>query len=643
MAEGAISAVVGGFERLMTSGGVTGLSEEQLLDRFVSLRDESAFEAIVLRHGPMVRGVCRRLLRDANDVDDAFQATFLVLARKANSLRRRERLGTWLYGVSYRIASRVRSNAWRRSERESKTDPVEKLAVYRESVPDDGPTLHEEIHRLPENYRVAVVLCYLEGLTHEEAAARLRWPVGTVKGRLSRARDLLRSRLDRRGVSLGTGNMAALGELLSLDVETVLPQTLVESTVKAATLVAAGKSALASGLISVRALTLSQGVIHTMFLTKLKAAVATFAIAATVSTGAGVYAYQFVDSNGPAKRGSPATKPTASGPEGGDFQKSEKRVPDRNPGASQEAQFENLLNNTTDWTPHRIDRLFHWSRAMKDAQEYLDESPENIQLARRAHRDRMKRLHEKTQQLQVADQSKVADTARKSLEAAEGDLAKPVSRATDSPARKGTTKQGAAGPARASTPPRPVAGGGGFGGGGGGAMGESAGEGILGATGEDRSRIAIAEIAPKLAAADKSARTQAIVKKLEEPIAVSFPSETSLEDVLKYIKSASQDKSGPGIPIYVDPMGLQEAEKTMSSTVRIELDGVPLKTTLRLMLKQLGLAYCVRDGVLIISSPDGIMQELKEAMREAPPEVLETIDQRAIFPVRARANQGGFQ
>src|SRR5947209_6491085 len=148
MAEGAISAVVRGFERLMNSGGVTGLSEEQLLDRFVSLRDESAFEAIVLRHGPMVRGVCRRLLRDANDVDDAFQATFLVLARKANTLRRRERLGNWLYGVSYRIASRLRSNAWRRSERESKTEAVEKLAVYREFVPDDGPALHEEIHRL---------------------------------------------------------------------------------------------------------------------------------------------------------------------------------------------------------------------------------------------------------------------------------------------------------------------------------------------------------------------------------------------------------------------------------------------------------------------------------------------------------------
>ncbi len=207
MAGGAISAVVSGFERLMTSGGLSALSEEQLIDRFVCLHDESAFEAIVLRHGPMVRGVCRRLLRDANDVDDAFQATFLVLARKAGTLRRRERLGNWLYGVSYRIALRVRVSAsWRRREKESTAEGGRGAGCVLDALHDDDvSTLHEEVHRLPENYRTPVVLCYLEGLTHEEAAVRLRWPVGTVKGRLSRARDLLRSRL-----SIAPGRIARL-------------------------------------------------------------------------------------------------------------------------------------------------------------------------------------------------------------------------------------------------------------------------------------------------------------------------------------------------------------------------------------------------------------------------------------------------
>jgi hypothetical protein len=443
--------------------------------------------------------------------------------------------------------------------------------------------------------------------------------------------------------------MVAIAESLSSDSGALLPQTLVESTVKTSTLVAAGRSALASGLISARALALSEGVIHTMFLTKLKTTVAMLALAATVSTGAGVYAYQAAGATRSTKPGSQAiADSTAADPQRVDFGKSAgdvrtSQVWEQRMQAGQEALFDSLLATTKDWTPHRVDRLFHWSRAMKDAQEYLDESPESVQFARRAHRDRMKRLHEKAQQLQVADQSKLADTARSSLEAAESDLAKPVSSATDSSGQTGVAQQGTPGPARAITRPMPNARVGAFsgegGGFGGGAIGEFVGEGILGSTGEDRSRIAIAEFAPKLAAADKSARTQALVKKLEEPIAFSFTDETPLEDVLKYIKSASQDKNGPSIPIYVDPMGLQEAEKTMSSTVRIDLDGVPLKTTLRLMLKQLGLAYCVRDGVLIISSPDGIMQELKEAMREAPPEVLQTINPRAIFPLKAGGNQ----
>ena len=207
------SGVVHQVERLFGQGTVTGLSEEQLLDRFATDRDESAFEALVERHGPMVLGVCRQFLRDPNDVDDAFQATFLVLVRKAGSLRQKELLGNWLYGVASRVALRSRSVGIRRQTRFALAEQVEELAgdggssrsepvsevVLRD---EERPLVHEEVSRLPGKYRTPIVLCYFEGLTHDQAAARLGCPVGTVKGRLSRARDLLRTRLSRRGVAI---------------------------------------------------------------------------------------------------------------------------------------------------------------------------------------------------------------------------------------------------------------------------------------------------------------------------------------------------------------------------------------------------------------------------------------------------------
>src|SRR5262249_51846399 len=150
-------------------------------------------------------GVCRQFLRDPNDVDDAFQATFLVLVRKAGTLRRKELLGNWLYGVARRVSLRARCAASRRSSRCAAAEDLERIVADRRWIrggivaaldqDDVGPLLHEEVSRLPPKYRTPIVLCYFEGLTHDQAAARLGWPVGTVKGRLARARDLLRPRL----------------------------------------------------------------------------------------------------------------------------------------------------------------------------------------------------------------------------------------------------------------------------------------------------------------------------------------------------------------------------------------------------------------------------------------------------------------
>ncbi len=270
MAMGNQGAVVRGIERIWSGGSLTGLSEGQLLRRFAA-GDEGAFEALVTRHGPMVLGVCRRVLRDRLDVEDAFQATFLVLLRKCSALRDGERLGPWLHGVAYRVAARVRTRAIRRPGEERKGARPETV----ESEPHSELELSElrglldaEIDRLPEAYRRAVVLCYLEGQSHEEAARRLRCSAGSVRGRLDRARQKLRDRLTRRGVAplAGLTALAAGGDAAFASV--VVPSPLVIGTV--ATLARAATASAVSATGSTAALELADGVFRSMFVAKLK-------------------------------------------------------------------------------------------------------------------------------------------------------------------------------------------------------------------------------------------------------------------------------------------------------------------------------------------------------------------------------------
>ena len=187
--------------RLFEGGSVAGMDDGELLARFAERRDEAAFEALVDRLGPMVLGVCRRMLADPRDVEDAFQATFLVLVRRAGSIRDRELVGPWLHGVAVRVARRARVLAVRRAIRERREDadvmvperpPVAEWSEVRAAI-------DEEIGRLPEHHRRPVVLCDVEGLSREEAAARLGWTLNMVRGRLDRARGRLRDRLDAAG------------------------------------------------------------------------------------------------------------------------------------------------------------------------------------------------------------------------------------------------------------------------------------------------------------------------------------------------------------------------------------------------------------------------------------------------------------
>jgi RNA polymerase sigma factor (sigma-70 family) len=241
---------------MRTSTGAA--TDSQLLERFVAQRDEEAFARLVHRHGPMVLGVCRHILRREQDAEDAFQATFLVLARRAGAIRSAEALPNWLYGIATRLATRMKTAVRRRQTREvALVDPPPAEPEPDAELDDLGVVLHEEIGRLPDKYRIPFVLCYLDGKTNEEAAHQLGCPTGTVFSRLARAREWLRARLKRRGVVVSSGALAAALLSLSQKTSAAVPPPLVNTTVRAAMRFRAGKTRGASHL-SAQVLRLAQ-------------------------------------------------------------------------------------------------------------------------------------------------------------------------------------------------------------------------------------------------------------------------------------------------------------------------------------------------------------------------------------------------
>ncbi|QDV37527.1 sigma-70 family RNA polymerase sigma factor [Tautonia plasticadhaerens] len=256
-------------QALFGVGTVVGMTDAELLGRFLTRHGDAAevaFEAIVRRHGPMVLRVCRDVLGDPHAAEDACQATFLVLARKAGGIGGRERLGNWLYGVAYRTALKARAGAARRRRHEQKAaEMVPEAQAKERNRHDFAPVLHEEIGRLPERFRAPVVLCHLEGLSYAAAAGHLRVTEGTVRGRLARARVLLRDRLGRRGVAPAAG----LGALASSRNALAVPAPLIEGTVRAAMQIVTGRVAPA-GAVSAAVATLTQEVLRAMTMMRLK-------------------------------------------------------------------------------------------------------------------------------------------------------------------------------------------------------------------------------------------------------------------------------------------------------------------------------------------------------------------------------------
>jgi RNA polymerase sigma factor (sigma-70 family) len=229
------------LRRRLHPAGRCGLTDGQLLARFAAARDEASFAALVKRHGPMVLGVCVRALGHRQDAEDAFQAAFLVLARKAASLANGEALAGWLFGVAQRTALEARSAIARRRSRERQLEHMPQPEVAPAEPQFWRPLLDRELALLPADYRAAVVLCDLEGCPRKEAARRLRLSEGTLSSRLARARAHLAWRLSRRGVAMSSAALAAA--LAGGAATAAVPARLAESTAKVAALVAAGQTA----------------------------------------------------------------------------------------------------------------------------------------------------------------------------------------------------------------------------------------------------------------------------------------------------------------------------------------------------------------------------------------------------------------
>ncbi len=301
------------IQTLFDAGTAAGLSDRQLLERFAGRRDataEAAFEALVLRHGPMVLRVCRNILHEPNDVQDAFQATFLVLVRRYGAVRHLESLGGWLYGVANRVSAQARVESARRRAVEGRAalrvveafEPATSLETESEEF---GPIVQEEVRRLPEKYRAAVVLCYWHRMTQEQAAVQLGIPLGTVRSRIARARELLRRRLTRRGLSSLAGAVGAGFDGASDMIARLapVPGKLLQATVRTAVGQATGQ------LVSGMAAFLVQRVLWSMTMIKIGGVVAGVVLVGLVGYGVGIAGQQARES-----RSTPPASPKEAGP-----------------------------------------------------------------------------------------------------------------------------------------------------------------------------------------------------------------------------------------------------------------------------------------------------------------------------------------
>jgi len=669
-------SLVAEFDRLFREGTVSGLSEPELLDRFVERGDSVAFEALVRRHGPMVLAVCRGVLGDPHDAEDAFQATFLVLARKAGSINRRRPIGPWLSSVAYRVASKARVTEARRRRREAEAARRNGDLVAEPSSddPELAPVVWQELTRLPRKYREPVLLCWVEGQSHEQAAAELKWPVGTVKGRLHRAKRRLQDRLTRRGITGPTVGLAAW--LARRTAEAALPAKLLDSTVSAATAFAVGGT-LAAGAVSASTYLLARDTVTAMMLGKLLSTTTALACAGGLTaTGLGALAWsQAGDGEGPqdAKTDPPAVVAVAGnedeaiepddllaaadprpqdrfgkfGPPPRQEQPAdtEEQEPEREDDAPEEKppidpnDIEALKQQRVEAAQKRldalhssyrdgnvnIDRVLAASRALMNAEYDLAASAEERLEAIEVHQEFLSNLVE---QERVKPGSSRADLMEALAELRDVQLLAALVRQGEEPFVIGYTHRLSARPGEPKAEFMDGMAGGMMGMGSGGTrMGMMGGAGGMGMGGSGRARQSAEDREPRSGAVSRTEpepgtrgsvnadpnnpRTQAVLDSLDQIVSMPFSNDTPLVDCLDYLQDATANTEFlDGLPFYLDPVGLEEAELTEKSPVRLRLESIPLKTSLWLALDQLGLAYTVIDGLVIISTPERLEEML---------------------------------
>jgi RNA polymerase sigma factor (sigma-70 family) len=309
MASNRMSQVIHQLRRAALVRAAEGATDGELLGRFIERRDEAAFEALVRRHGPMVLGVCRRTLGNGHDADDAFQATFLVLVRRAASIRQRERVGNWLYGVARRTALEARGKSARRLAHERPVAEVPHPVQQSDAGAQEFRALFDqELSRLPDKYRLPLILCDLEGLTRKQAARQLQVPEGTLSSRLATAKRLLAERLTRRGL---VPSASALAVLLSESAASAaVPPALVTATVRTTALVRAGPT-MPGFPTSAPVATLTERVLKAMLLTRLKSVtLAVLLLAGAAGLGLGMLTYRTARAaQGGADAAAPNAKP----------------------------------------------------------------------------------------------------------------------------------------------------------------------------------------------------------------------------------------------------------------------------------------------------------------------------------------------
>jgi RNA polymerase sigma factor (sigma-70 family) len=454
------------LESLFNAGALGGMTDGELLECFLGGRDTigpEAFRILVERHGPMVLGLCRSVVRDPHDADDAFQATFLVLVRKADSITRRDTIGPWLYGVAGRVARRARDRAIRRKRREvganAEIPSTERPIAESPSVEE---IVQDEIARLPEPFRGPLVLCCLEGLSYELAANRLGLTEPALRGRLFRARERLASRLRERGITAG---LFATGVGPFRLMQPPVPFSLVETTVHLSIRWSSVTGLLAgAGLVPDSISALAQGVIKAMLMQSVKLS-GVIALVAAGALGTMVVAQQAK------KAGDPRVPPVI----------------------------------TANALPQ--------------------------------------------------------DERAKTAQAERAELGEQEQQRLNEAARQATDK-----------------------------------------------------------------KTQLIKQKLDQVIDAEFPGLVTLADLLKHIRKATTDADYPGIPIYVNPIGLQEAEQSMGVAIEVNRKQCSVREVLWWALHPLQLSYIIKDGFLMIDSRTSVTEMRVEEMERKLDRVLESLE-----------------